>query len=147
MAARFAEVYEAIVSRNPEHDIEPSLGRVQRVMDYLGEPQKTFKVVQITGTNGKTSTARMVEALVRAYGLRTGLFTSPHLTSITERIQIDGEPISPERFIEIYDDVAPYIDLVDQESLAGGGPRLSFFEVLTVMAFAAFAVAGITERG
>ena len=142
-AARFAEVYEAIVSRSPEHNIAPSLSRVARVMEYLGEPQKTFRVVQVTGTNGKTSTARMIEALVRAYGLRTGLFTSPHLTNITERITIDGEPISPERFIEIYDDVVPYIDLVDQESVAAGGPRLSFFEVLTVMAFAAFADAPV----
>jgi len=143
VAERFKEVYEAIVSRNPEHNFAPSLNRVARVMEYLGEPQRSFRVVQVTGTNGKTSTARMVEALVRAHGLRTGLFTSPHLTSITERIIVDGEPISPERFIEIYDDVAPYIELVDQESQAEGGPRLSFFEVLTVMAFAAFADAPV----
>jgi len=140
---RFAEVYQAIVSRNPEHDFAPSLERVQRVMEFLGDPQKSFRIVTVTGTNGKTSTARMIEALVRAYGLRTGLFTSPHLTNITERITVDGEPITKEKFIEVYDDVAPYIEMVDTESQAAGGPRLSFFEVLTVMAFAAFADAPV----
>lgn len=132
-----------ILSRNPEHDFEPTLGRVQRVMELLGDPQRAYTVIHLTGTNGKTSTARMVESLVRAHGLRTGLFTSPHLTSITERIQVDGDPITPERFVEIWEDVAPYIGVADRESQEAGGPRLSFFEVLTVMAFAAFADAPI----
>jgi len=143
VATRFAEVYEAIVSRNPEHSFKPTLQRVERVMEYLGEPQRSYRVVQVTGTNGKTSTARMIEALVREHGLRTGLFTSPHLNSITERIQIDGKPLSAQRFIEVYDDVAPYIAMVDAESDAAGGPHLSFFEVLTVMAYAAFADAPV----
>jgi len=143
VAARFSEICQSILARNPEHSISPTLDRVARVMDYLGEPQNSFRVVQVTGTNGKTSTARMVESLVRAHGLRTGLFTSPHLVSITERIAIDGEPITPEKFIEVYDDVAPYLELVDQESEADGGARLSFFEVLTVMALAAFADAPV----
>jgi len=142
-AARLGEVYDEIVSRAPEHDFEPTLDRVQRVLDLLGDPQHNFRVVHITGTNGKTSTARMIEALVREHGLRTGLFTSPHLNSITERIQVDGKPLSAQRFIEVYDDVAPYIQMVDAESEAGGGPRLSFFEVLTVMAYAAFADAPV----
>jgi dihydrofolate synthase/folylpolyglutamate synthase len=137
--AALAVVYEEIISRNPEHEFEPTLGRVQRVMELLGDPQRAYKVVHITGTNGKTSTARMVESLVREHGLRTGLFTSPHLTSVTERIQVDGAPISAERFVEVFEDVAPYIGVVDRESVEAGGPRLSFFEVLTVMAFAAFA--------
>ncbi len=86
------EVYREIMSRAPEHDIDPTLDRVRRVLELLGDPQRTYQVVHLTGTNGKTSTARMVESLVREHGLRTGLFTSPHLTSVTERIQVDGAP-------------------------------------------------------
>ena len=134
-----AEVYRAIVARNPEHDFEPTLDRVREVCDLLGDPQRAYRVVHVTGTNGKTSTARMIESLVREQGLRTGRFTSPHLTSVTERIAIDGEPITEERFVEVYRDVEPYVEMVDARSQAAGGPRLSFFEVLTVMAFATFA--------
>ncbi|GAA2523409.1 bifunctional folylpolyglutamate synthase/dihydrofolate synthase [Rarobacter incanus] len=140
---RLGVVYAEILSRAPEHDIDPTLDRVRDVLDLLGNPQRAYKAVHVTGTNGKTSTSRMVESLVRAHGLRTGRFTSPHLTSVTERIAIDGEPISAERFIETYDDVIPYISMIDERSVAGGGPRLSFFEVLTVMAYAAFADAPI----
>lgn len=137
------EVYAGILDRAPEHDFEPTLDRVRRVCDLLGEPQRAFRVVHLTGTNGKTSTSRMVERLLREHGLRTGRFTSPHLTSVTERIAIDGEPVSAERFVELWQDVAPYVHMVDAESLAAGGPRMSFFEVLTVMAFAAFADAPV----
>jgi dihydrofolate synthase / folylpolyglutamate synthase len=137
------EVYAAILDRAPEHDFEPTLDRVRQVCELLGDPQLAYRVVHITGTNGKTSTARMIERLVREHGLRTGRFTSPHLSSVTERIAIDGEPISPEKFVEVWQDVAPYVHLVDQRSLAAGGPRMSFFEVLTVMAFAAFADAPV----
>ncbi|WP_448059942.1 bifunctional folylpolyglutamate synthase/dihydrofolate synthase [Cellulomonas hominis] len=144
-AARSAadEVYGGILDRAPEHDIDPTLDRVRDVCELLGDPQKTFRVVHITGTNGKTSTARMVERLVREHGLRTGRFTSPHLTRVTERIVIDGEPISDERFVEIWRDVAPYVQMVDTREQAIGRPRLSFFEVFTVMAFAAFADAPV----
>ena len=137
------EVYQGILSRSPEHDIEPTLDRVLAVCELMGDPQKAFRTVHLTGTNGKTSTSRMVDRLVREHGLRTGRFTSPHLTSVRERIAIDGEPISAERFVEVWRDVAPYVHLVDTRSAAAGGPRLSFFEVLTVMAFAAFADAPI----
>lgn len=137
------EVYAGILDRNPEHDFEPTLDRVRAACELLGDPQRAFRVVHVTGTNGKTSTSRMVERLIREHGLRTGRFTSPHLTSVTERIAIDGEPVSPERFVEIWQDVAPYVHLVDTRSLAEGGPRMSFFEVLTVMAFAAFADAPV----
>jgi len=137
------EVYSAILDRSPEHDFEPTLDRVRDVCDLLGHPERAYRVVHVTGTNGKTSTARMVERLLREHGLRTGRFTSPHLTSVTERIAIDGEPVSPERFVELWQDVAPYVHMVDTRSLAAGGPRLSFFEVLTVMAFAAFADAPV----
>jgi dihydrofolate synthase/folylpolyglutamate synthase len=137
------EVYAEIMSRAPEHDIDPTLARVQRVLELLGDPQRAFRSIHLTGTNGKSSTARMTERLVREHGLRTGLFTSPHLTSVTERIQVDGEPLSAARFVEVWEDVAPYIGVVDRESQAEGGPRLSFFEVLTVMAVAAFADAPV----
>jgi len=131
-------VYTQIVSRAPEHDVDPTVDRVLAVCDLLGNPQHTYRVVHLTGTNGKTSTARMVERLLRELGLRTGRFTSPHLTRANERIAIDGEPISDARFVEVWRDVCPYVEMVD----ASHG-RLSFFEVFTVMAFAAFADAPV----
>ncbi|MBF0722029.1 bifunctional folylpolyglutamate synthase/dihydrofolate synthase [Sanguibacter inulinus] len=141
--AELDAVYHSIISRAPEHDIDPTLDRVAQVCELLGDPQKAFRTIHITGTNGKTSTSRMTERLVREHGLRTGRFTSPHLTSVTERIAIDGEPLSAERFIEVWKDVQPYVEMVDTSSQAAGGPKLSFFEVLTVMAFAAFADAPV----
>ncbi|GAA1727483.1 folylpolyglutamate synthase/dihydrofolate synthase family protein [Isoptericola hypogeus] len=142
-AESLREVYAEIMSRAPEHDIDPTLDRVQRVLELLGDPQRAFRTIHLTGTNGKSSTARMAERLVREHGLRTGLFTSPHLTSVTERIQIDGEALDAARFVEVFQDVAPYVGVADRESQEAGGPRLSFFEVLTVMAVAAFADAPV----
>ena len=145
-AARAVEVSERmrrieaeILSRAPEHRIQPSLERVEAVLDLLGNPERAYRVVHVTGTNGKTSTVRMIERLLAATGMRTGRFTSPHLATIRERIALDGEPISEEGFIAAWEDVAPCIRLVDERSQSAGGPRLSFFEVLTVMALAAFA--------
>ncbi len=140
---QLGEVYAHIMSRAPEHDIDPTMSRVQRVLELLGDPQHSFRAIHLTGTNGKSSTARMTERLVREHGLRTGLFTSPHLTSVTERIQVDGEPLSAARFVEVWEDVAPYVGVADRESAEAGGPQLSFFEVLTVMAIAAFADAPV----
>ncbi|CAO0828947.1 tetrahydrofolate synthase OS=Streptomyces microflavus OX=1919 GN=Smic_24170 PE=4 SV=1 [Streptomyces microflavus] len=108
-------------------------------MDVLGEPQRAYPSIHITGTNGKTSTARMIEALLNAFELRTGRYTSPHVQSITERISLDGSPIEPERFIETYEDIKPYVEMVDAQQPY----RLSFFEVLTGMAYAAFADAPV----
>ena len=139
VSARMREVEAEILSRAPEHQVQPSLERVEAVLDILGNPERTYRTVHITGTNGKTSTARMTERLLAAGGMRTGRFTSPHLATIRERISLDGEPISEEGFIASWEDVAPYIAMVDERSQAEGGPRLSFFEVLTVMALAAFA--------
>ena len=136
---RLAQVEAEILSRAPEHKVQPSLERVELALDYLGNPQKTFKAVHITGTNGKTSTSRMVERLDASTGMRTGRFTSPHLHTIRERIALDGEPISAEGFIAAWEDVAPVIEMVDAHSAKNGGPRMSFFEVLTVMAYAVFA--------
>ena len=137
--ARVARIYRDIVARAPEHKVQPSTSRVEAVLDILGDPQDAYPSVHITGTNGKTSTARMVDSLLSALGMKVGRFTSPHLQDVRERISLEGEPISREGFIAAWEDVAPYIDMVDQRSLDEGGPRLSFFEVFTVMAFAAFA--------
>lgn len=140
---RFAEVVASLNSRWPENKIDPSLDRVRALVDTLGDPQQSYPVIAVAGTNGKTSTARMIEALLRAFGLRTGLFTSPHLTDITERIRLDGQPIDHAGFVAAYDDVATYADLIDARSAAHGEPQLSYFEFLTAMAFAAFADAPV----
>jgi dihydrofolate synthase/folylpolyglutamate synthase len=132
-----------LTTRWPENRIEPSLARIAAVVDLLGDPQRTYPVIHVTGTNGKTSTARMIEALLRALGLRTGLFTSPHLLDPRERICFDGQPISAGRFLRTWDDISPFIELVDKRSVADGGIPLSFFEVMTALAFAAFADAPV----
>lgn len=137
---RYIEVQAALLSRWPETRLEPSLHRIAALMDLLGSPQTAYPVVHIAGTNGKSSTARMVESVLRAFGLRTGLVTSPHLVDVRERILIDGDPISPERFVEVYDDVEPYLTLVDAQF---PDTPLSYFEVLTAMSFAAFADAPV----
>ena len=136
---RLRQAEREILARRPEHSIKPSLDRITALTALLGDPQRSYPVIHITGTNGKTSTARMIETLLRARGLRTGLFTSPHLSSIRERICVDGEPLSAERFADAYEEVRPYLELVDQSQPAA----LSFFEVLTAMAFAVFADAPV----
>lgn len=137
------EVYQEIMSRAPEHDFDPSLDRMAMVLDFLGHPEKSFRVIHVTGTNGKGSTSYMAESLCRAYGLRTGLYTSPHIQSVTERISIDGQHVSDEQFVDLYYQVKDFIDMADQRSIESGGPRMSFFEVLTVMAVWAFADAPV----
>jgi dihydrofolate synthase / folylpolyglutamate synthase len=141
--ARLAEVGAAILLRAPEHDLVPSLERIQALVELMGDPQKSFRVVHVTGTNGKTSVTRMIERLLREHGLRTGRFTSPHLADVRERISLDGEPLSPERFVEVYDEVEPYLGLVDADLDQRDLPRLTYFEVLVAMAYAAFADAPV----
>jgi dihydrofolate synthase/folylpolyglutamate synthase len=137
--ARLREAEREILARRPEQTIVPSLERISALASLLGDPQRAYPVIHITGTNGKTTTARMTETLLRARGLRTGLFTSPQLSSMRERICIDGEPLSADDFVAAYEDIAPYAAMVDgQQAL-----NLSFFEVLTAMAFAAFADAPV----
>ncbi len=140
---RMREIEEAIIARAPENDIGPSLERIEAVMELAGDPQKSFPVVHLTGTNGKTSTTRFIERILRELGLSTGRFTSPHLHDIRERISLNGQPIDPERFIATYDDVLPYVELIDQRSAREGGPRTTYFELLVVMAYAAFADAPV----
>src|SRR5947209_4863622 len=113
----------------------PDLDRIIDLLDLLGSPQRSYPSVHITGTNGKTSTARMVDVLLREFGVRTGRYTSPHLESVTERIAVDGVPLAPEAFAAAYDDVAPFAEIVDGRH----EDPLTFFELLTAMAFAAFA--------
>lgn len=135
--------YEALLERQGERWVQPRVERTKRVLELLDDPQKTYRVVHVTGTNGKTSTSRMIESLVRAHGLRTGLFTSPHLERFTERIMVDGEPIDDAAVADAWDEIAPVVDLVDAELAASDDAALTFFELLTVLAFVAFADAPI----
>lgn len=138
-----SDVVAALQSRWPENQLEPSLARIRALVDVLGSPQLSFPVIAITGTNGKSSTGRMIEALLRAHGLRTGLFTSPHLSSIRERIVFDGQPIDEQRFVDSYNDIEPYVQLVDTNSTSAGDVALSFFEVMTGLFYAACADAPV----
>ncbi|HYJ27893.1 MAG TPA: folylpolyglutamate synthase/dihydrofolate synthase family protein [Nocardioides sp.] len=138
-AETFAEVEDALLSRWPETRLEPSLDRIRAFTELLGEPQRSFRSVHLTGTNGKTSTSRMIETLLRALDLRTGRFTSPHLERMSERISVDGEPLDDEAFVRAFNEVAPYTHLVDAEQ----DHPLSFFETIVAMAYAAFADAPV----
>jgi dihydrofolate synthase / folylpolyglutamate synthase len=140
---RLTEVEQAILARAPEHHLVPTLARISEVCRLLGDPQKAFRAVHIGGTNGKTTTTRLTERLLREHGLRTGRFTSPHLVDVRERIAVDGEPLPPERFVATYEDVQPYVQIVDHRSAAAGESRMTFFEVLVAMAYAAFADAPV----
>src|SRR5256885_12333013 len=112
---------------------------MRELADVLGEPQRTYPVIHVTGTNGKSSTVRMIEALLRERGLRVGRYTSPELNTMRERIAVDGEPVGAGRFAELYADVRPFVEMTD----ARCGVRVSYFEVLTAMAYAAFADAPV----
>ncbi len=135
----YRDVESRLLARWPESKLDPSLDRIAALCDLLGQPQRSYPVVHLTGTNGKTTTSRMVDSLLLGLGLRTGRFTSPHVESMTERITIDGLPLTAERFVEVYDEVEPYAEVVDRS-----GPHpLSFFEMVTGMSFAAFADAPV----
>lgn len=139
LAQTIQEADDALQSRWPETRIEPSLDRIRAFTELLGDPQRAYPVIHLTGTNGKTSTSRMIDTLLRAHDLRTGRFTSPHLERINERICIDGEPLTDEEFVRAFNDVAPYTHLVDAAQPA----PLSFFETIVGMAYAAFADAPV----
>lgn len=141
--ARGDEVYRQLLSRLGEAEPQPRLTATRRAVEYLGDPQRAYPIIHITGTNGKTSTSRIIESILRAYGLRTGLFTSPHLVRFNERITIDGIPIDDDTLARNWDDIQPYLTMVDDELMASGEPKLTFFEVLTVLAFACFADAPV----
>ena len=139
LAETFDEVEDALLSRWPETRLEPSLDRIRAFTEVLGDPQNSYPVIHLTGTNGKTSTSRMIDTLLRALDLRTGRFTSPHVERMTERISVDGEPLADEDFVRAFNDVAPYTHLVDADQ----EHPLSFFETIVGMAYAAFADAPV----
>ncbi|MDV3130771.1 bifunctional tetrahydrofolate synthase/dihydrofolate synthase [Mycobacterium sp. 29Ha] len=141
--ASLLQVEHLLDQRWPETKLEPSTTRISALMELLGSPQRSYPSIHIAGTNGKTSVARMVDALLTAFSRRTGRTTSPHLQSAVERISIDGKPISPAKYVETYGEIEPFVHLVDQQSEAAGGPAMSKFEVVTGMAFAAFADAPV----
>ncbi len=119
------------------------IGRIEGLLDALGSPQRAYPTIHVAGTNGKTSTVRMIDSLLRAHGLRTGRYTSPHLETVRERITIEDEPVSEERFVEVYEQIAPIARYLDQRAVAGGGEQLTYFDMTTAMALAAFADAPV----
>jgi dihydrofolate synthase/folylpolyglutamate synthase len=142
----------AIRARGVEWDIDPTIERIRDLMDLLGAPQRAYPIIHVAGTNGKSSTVRLIDALLRERGLRVGRFTSPEMTTMRERIALDGEPVGERLFVETYEEIAPYVQMIDEkhgerarraEGREEHGVRLSFFEVLTAMAYAAFADAPV----
>ncbi|BBZ29424.1 putative folylpolyglutamate synthase FolC [Mycolicibacterium madagascariense] len=141
--ASLLQVEHLLDQRWPETKLEPSTARIVALMELLGSPQRAYPSIHVAGTNGKTSVTRIIDALLTALHRRTGRATSPHLQSAVERIAIDNEPITPARYVETYREIEPFVELVDEQSEAAGGPRMSKFEVVTAMAFAAFADAPV----
>jgi dihydrofolate synthase/folylpolyglutamate synthase len=137
-ASEYQKVVDELHRRWPDAQVVPTLERVRRVVDLMGSPHQGYPVIHVGGTNGKSSTTRMAAALLRAAGLRVGRFTSPEF-GLADRIALDGEPVGPDRFVELYHEVAPYVAIADAEF----PQRLTAFEVLTPMAFAAFADAPV----
>lgn len=138
-----AETEAELDLRWPETKIDPSMERIELLMDLLGNPERAFPSVHVAGTNGKTSVVRMVESLLRAFHRRTGRTTSPHLQLVTERIAVDGKPIHPADYVAIWNEIKPYVEMVDARSEADSGPKMSKFEVLVAIAYAAFADAPV----
>lgn len=137
------QVYEHLLSRAPENNIEPRMQPMRDVMALLGDPQTSAPVIHLTGTNGKTTTARIIEQILLAHGLRTGRYTSPHLNSVTERIVIDGQPVDDETFVRIFNEISPLIEIVDGQLETDGEARLTYFETVTALGFAIFADAPV----
>ena len=132
---RIDAIEKALLARWPESRIAPSIERIAALVDILGSPQLTYPTIHVGGTNGKTTTTRMIDALLFAHGLRTGRFTSPHLETYLERIAINGQSIDPKELIFSYNDIAAYLDLMDEKF----EHPISFFEAITALAFVAFA--------
>jgi dihydrofolate synthase/folylpolyglutamate synthase len=133
--SRIDAIEQALLARWPETRIEPTLERIAALVDMLGSPQLTYPTIHIGGTNGKTTTSRMIDSLLFEMGLRTGRFTSPHLESYLERIAINGAPIDAKALIFSFNDISAYLDLMDEKF----EHPISFFEAITALAFAAFA--------
>ena len=135
--------YQEMWARTGESNPQPRLDATRKAVELLGDPHRAYPIIHVTGTNGKTSTSRIIESILRATGLRTGLVTSPHLERVNERIVIDGEPVDDQRFADGWDDVKPFIEMVDAELATKDEPALTFFEALTVLSFAIFADAPV----
>ena len=133
--ARIDAIEKALLARWPETRIAPTLDRISALVDILGSPQLSYPTIHVGGTNGKTTTSRMIDSLLFEMGLRTGRFTSPHLESYLERISINGQPIDAKELIFSFNDISPYLDLMDSKF----ENPISFFEAITALAFAAFA--------
>jgi dihydrofolate synthase/folylpolyglutamate synthase len=133
--ARIDAIEKALLARWPETRIAPTLERISALVDILGSPQLSYPTIHVGGTNGKTTTSRMIDSLLFEMGLRTGRFTSPHLESYLERISINGQPIDAKELIFSFNDISPYLDLMDSKF----DNPISFFEAITALAFAAFA--------
>ena len=142
-ALKAKEVEDALLARVPENKIRPRIEPTARLAELLGDPQKAYRVIHVTGTNGKTSTSRFIERILREHGLRTGRFTSPHLVKLNERMSVDGEPVTDERLYNAWVEIAPIVDLVDAELAAANEEALTFFEVLAVLGFTIFADAPV----
>ncbi|MEN9714699.1 MAG: hypothetical protein RJA35_166, partial [Actinomycetota bacterium] len=138
-----AQVETELLERVPENNVRPRLEPTRRAVELLGDPQHSYRVIHVTGTNGKTSTTRFIERILREHGLRTGRFTSPHLVKLNERIAIDGEPVSDQVLWELWEDTKPILEIVDAELAANGEGRLTFFEALAALGFAIFADAPV----
>jgi dihydrofolate synthase/folylpolyglutamate synthase len=136
-------VLAKLLLRVPENKIRPRLDPTRRAVELLGDPQRSYRVVHVTGTNGKTSTTRFIERILREHGLKTGRFTSPHLVRLNERMALDGEPVSDEQLVSVYADIEPILEFVDQELAEAGDSPLTFFEALAVLGFAVFADAPV----
>jgi dihydrofolate synthase / folylpolyglutamate synthase len=142
--ARAAQlVFQELSLRLGEADPQPRLEPTRRVVELLGDVHRAYPIIHIAGTNGKTTTARMIESILRAYGLTTGVFTSPHLVSFNERILLNGVPVHDDVLVTNWLDVKPYVQMVDSELISKGESRLTFFEVMTILAYGTFADAPV----
>ncbi len=137
------QILAELYARQPEQHIRPRLEPTARLVGLMGDPQNNYGIIHITGTNGKTSTSRIIERILREHGLRTGRLTSPHLVNFNERIALDGDPVSDEMLVDTYRDNKPLMDLVDQQLISEGHQPLTFFEAFTALAFQLFSDAPV----
>jgi dihydrofolate synthase/folylpolyglutamate synthase len=137
------QILAELYARQPEQHIRPRLEPTARLVGLMGDPQKNYGIIHITGTNGKTSTSRIIERILREHGLRTGRLTSPHLVNFNERIALDGDPVSDEILVDTYRENKPLMDLVDQQLISEGHQPLTFFEAFTAIAFQLFSDAPV----
>jgi len=121
------------------HGIQPGLDRIAGLMKLMTDPQRSYPVIHVAGTNGKTTTVRMITALLEAHGLRIGAFTSPHLRAIEERFYVAGHDLDHAGFVDAVADVAPFVELFEQTEQTS----VTYFEVTAALAFQTFAAAGV----